>query len=81
MGTSTAHNRKTSISLAAENRSPKIDVSNWVQIEPDALNWSKLFPYQLLVLKKNNDGGYVSDDRWSFTLPLGLQELDRKSVV
>lgn len=75
MGTSTAHNRKTSISLAAENRSPKIDVSNWVQIEPDALNWSKLFPYQLLVLKKNNDGGYVSDDRWSFTLPLGLQEL------
>jgi len=69
------HNRKTSVSLAAENRSPKVEISQWFQTEPDALNWSKLFPYQLLVLKKNDDGGYVADDRWSFTLPLGLQEL------
>jgi len=69
------HNRKTSVSLAAENRSPKIETAQWFQTEPDSLNWCKLFPYQLLVLKKNTDGGYVADDRWSFTLPLGLQEL------
>lgn len=62
--------------LAAENRRPDdVKPSHWHQTRPDALRWSKSYPYQLLVLKKLKGGGWQQDDDWQFTLPISPQEL------
>jgi len=65
---------QTAAHLAILNKSPDVTVPHWHITTPNGLNWSKTFPYQLLVVK-NSGSGYVEDTRWSFTLPLGLQDL------
>ena len=58
------------LALAAKNVSPAdYDELRWVQVQPEVLNHNRLFPYQLLVVRRS-ENGFVRDNRWTFTLPL-----------
>lgn len=59
---------------ARDNAHPDYQDDAWVSFDIDQTRWNKSFPYQLLVLRKEN-GAYIEDSAWRFTLPIPPQDL------
>lgn len=41
----------------------------WSFSEIEPIRWNQYFPYQLLVVNKQKNGGYEIDSKWTFTMP------------
>lgn len=61
--------------LAMDNKSPEQNDAFWTHAASiDSARWNASFPYQLLLVKKN-DTGYVADPDWIFTLPISPESI------
>ena len=72
------------IKAASGNTSPAIVDPFWLDPDVELSRWSKLFPYQLLVVRarKAADGSttYSPEPGWSFTLPVPPESLKIKDL-
>lgn len=59
---------------AAGNTSPDQKHSFWIQEDIEAFRWDQVYPYQLLVVRRGQDG-YTPENNWEFTLPFPPQSM------
>jgi hypothetical protein len=72
-----------STTLAGDNTSPKQNDAFWSHEEIDAARWNQVFPYQLIVVKRDKSGKYIQEksntgddsSKWVFTLPFPPESL------